>query len=278
METTWAFSYHTVTELSLTVMDILYDQIVLFGDSITQFSFETKHKGWGASLADAYQKRADVLNRGFGGYNSKWAVPILNQMIPQKVDPSQRAKIRLVILFFGANDSAKAGTFQYVPIDEYATNLSMMIKRIDQYSADTRIVVITTPPVNEDQWHKASEQGGPDLRRSNTVTKAYAEAAKEVALAYNVPCVDLWSEIMNLAQDGLKDGSSDTISHKRDLSEFMSDGLHLGTLGCQVLFDALMNTIKANFPELNPDTWPEQLAEFWEAPREDYESTLIFRK
>ncbi|KAG2188644.1 hypothetical protein INT44_001399 [Umbelopsis vinacea] len=263
-------------------MNILYDQIVLFGDSITKFSFETKHKGWGASLADAYQRRADVLNRGFGGYNSKWAVPILNQMIPQKVDHSQRAKIRLVILFFGANDSAKAGTFQHVPIDEYADNLSMMIKRIQQYSTDTRIIVVTTPPVNEDQWHKASEQGGPDLRRSNQVTKAYAEAAKEVAMESKVPYVDLWSQIMNLVKDSesLKDinGSSDTILPKQDLSEFMSDGLHLGTLGCQVLFAALMDTIKMNFPELDPETMPEELPGFWEVPKEDFENALVFRK
>jgi isoamyl acetate esterase len=203
-------------------------------------------------------------------------------MIPQKVDPLQRAKIRLVILFFGANDSAKAGTFQHVPIDDYTNNLSMMIERIHQYSADTRIVVVTTPPVNEDQWHKASEQGGPDLRRSNKVAKAYAESAKEVARENKVPYVDLWSEIMNLAQDpdSLKNvnGSSDNISHKQDLSEFMSDGLHLGTLGCQVLFAALMHTIKTNFPELNPETIPEELPGFWEVPKEDYESAFIFRK
>jgi lysophospholipase L1-like esterase len=203
-------------------------------------------------------------------------------MIPQKIDHSQRAKIRLVVLFFGANDSAKANTFQHVPIDEYADNLSIMIKRINRYSTDTRIVIITTPPVNEDQWHKASEQGGPDLRRSNKVAKAYAEAAKEVARSHKVPYVDLWSEIMNLAHDPEStdevDGSADMISHKQNLSEFMSDGLHLGTLGCQVLFTALMHTIKTNFPELNPETMPEELVGFWEVPKEDYESALVFRK
>lgn len=213
------------------------------------------------------QRRA-TLNRIpiISGYNSKWAVPILDQMIPQKMDISQRARIRLVVLFFGANDSAKAGTFQHVPIDEYANNLSMMIRRINQYSTDTRIVIITTPPVNEDQWHKASEQGGPDLRRSNKVAKAYAESAKEVARSYKVPYVDLWSEIMNLAHDPegcvKVDSSADIISQKRNLSEFMSDGLHLGTLGCQVLFTALMNTIKTDFPELNPETIPEELPGF----------------
>ncbi|KAH8554454.1 SGNH hydrolase-type esterase domain-containing protein [Umbelopsis sp. PMI_123] len=264
-------------------MNILYDQIILFGDSITQFSYEIKHIGWGSSLADAYQRRADVLNRGFGGYTSKWAVPILNQMLPHTVDESQRARIRLITLFFGANDSAKVGTFQHVPIDEYANNLSKMIERINQYSTDTRVIVITTPPVNEDQWHEASEQGGPDLRRSNKVAKAYAEAAKDVARKYNVPYVDLWTEIMKLSidPDNLEDKNDltgTTKSGKRDLSEFMSDGLHLGTLGSAVLFAALMQTIKSNFPELNPETMPEELGWFWESDLAEYEKTLVFRK
>ena len=50
--------------------------VVLFGDSITQFSFSREHNGWGAGLADWYQRSADVFNRGFGGYNSSelWAL------------------------------------------------------------------------------------------------------------------------------------------------------------------------------------------------------------
>lgn len=51
-------------------------QIVLFGDSITQRSFSVG--GWGARLSHHYMRKADVLNRGFSGYNSAWgalAVP-----------------------------------------------------------------------------------------------------------------------------------------------------------------------------------------------------------
>ncbi len=43
---------------------------VLLGDSITQFSFETN--GWGASLASAFSRTADVVLRGFSGYNTRW--------------------------------------------------------------------------------------------------------------------------------------------------------------------------------------------------------------
>lgn len=46
-------------------------QFVLFGDSITQYSFATK--GWGAQLANHYQRKVDVVNRGYSGYNTAWA-------------------------------------------------------------------------------------------------------------------------------------------------------------------------------------------------------------
>eukprot|EP00804_Cyclotella_cryptica_P023741 CCRYP_011147-RA/>CCRYP_011147-RA protein AED:0.18 eAED:0.18 QI:126/1/1/1/0/0/2/536/140 len=47
-------------------------KIILFGDSITQMSFSSSECGWGAFLADRYQRRADVYNRGFSGYNTSW--------------------------------------------------------------------------------------------------------------------------------------------------------------------------------------------------------------
>lgn len=47
-------------------------KVLLVGDSITQQSFSVTHGGWGAGLQDWYQRTADVYNRGFSGYNSRW--------------------------------------------------------------------------------------------------------------------------------------------------------------------------------------------------------------
>ena len=44
--------------------------ILLLGDSITQWSL--RPNGWGNLLAQHYMRRADVVNRGFSGYNSAW--------------------------------------------------------------------------------------------------------------------------------------------------------------------------------------------------------------
>ena len=42
-------------------------KIVAFGDSLTQRGFETDKGGWLARLANAYVRRFDVVNRGYGG-------------------------------------------------------------------------------------------------------------------------------------------------------------------------------------------------------------------
>jgi hypothetical protein len=55
--------------------------IVLFGDSLTEYGYsctpadgsQATAAGWVSLLSDAYCRRADVLNRGFSGYNTNLA-------------------------------------------------------------------------------------------------------------------------------------------------------------------------------------------------------------
>lgn len=51
-------------------------KIVLFGDSLTQYSFDSK--GWGAIIANHYQRKCDVFNRGYSGYTTNQAVEMFN--------------------------------------------------------------------------------------------------------------------------------------------------------------------------------------------------------
>jgi len=79
-------------------MPYVRPQWVLFGDSITQKAFSTG--GWASVLADTWQRRVDVINRGYSGYNSRFATHLLNHIFP----PS--TPVQLVTVFFGANDAA----------------------------------------------------------------------------------------------------------------------------------------------------------------------------
>jgi lysophospholipase L1-like esterase len=81
-------------------MTALRPQFVLFGDSITQRAFSPG--GWASALADAYTRRVDIVNRGYSGYNSRWALTLLDYVFP----PAASADARLATVFFGANDAA----------------------------------------------------------------------------------------------------------------------------------------------------------------------------
>lgn len=83
-------------------------QWVLFGDSITQRGFSPN--GWAGLLADAYQRRIDIVNRGYSGFNTKWAVPLLDRVFPAQSKDS----VQLATVFFGANDAALPDATSYV--------------------------------------------------------------------------------------------------------------------------------------------------------------------
>jgi lysophospholipase L1-like esterase len=78
-------------------------QFVLFGDSLTQRSFNTD--GWAASLANVYQRKVDVVQRGYSGYNTRWALELLPKVFTLPQPPNS---ILLATIFFGANDAALA--------------------------------------------------------------------------------------------------------------------------------------------------------------------------
>jgi len=48
---------------------MIRQRFLLFGDSLTQQSFE--EGGWGSKLVSRYQRKADVTLRGYSGYNTR---------------------------------------------------------------------------------------------------------------------------------------------------------------------------------------------------------------
>lgn len=55
--------------------------ILTFGDSITQYGNNPELKGWTAGVAHWFERRADVINRGLSGYNTRWAKLTLEQLV-----------------------------------------------------------------------------------------------------------------------------------------------------------------------------------------------------
>ncbi|KAJ4756293.1 GDSL esterase/lipase CPRD49 [Rhynchospora pubera] len=144
--------------------------IVLFGSSIVQYSFG--HGGWGAILAHLYSRQADVVLRGYGGWNSRQALQVLPTVFPKDapVQPS------LVIVYFGGNDSSTPlpdGSSYHVPLSEYKENMRHIGLYIRSLSEMTRVIFLSCPPINEKMIDKS-------VPRTNEACRDYSNACIEM--------------------------------------------------------------------------------------------------
>jgi lysophospholipase L1-like esterase len=99
--------------------------ILLVGDSLTQQGYGVNGgTGWASMLANAFSTRADVLNRGFSGYNSRLICQEVLKTLPEQAD------YFFCTVFLGANDAALPGERQHVPIEEYTDNLEKIVTHL----------------------------------------------------------------------------------------------------------------------------------------------------
>jgi lysophospholipase L1-like esterase len=126
-------------------------KVVLIGDSITQQSFSIAHSGWGAGLADWYQRSADVINRGYSGYNSRWIKQGLHKIFPASDTVSR--DVILVTVFLGANDAACLPSPQHVSLEEYKLNMIAILAHIRVVYPYAQCILITPPQVKHMHPH-----------------------------------------------------------------------------------------------------------------------------
>lgn len=91
-------------------------------------------------------------------------------------------------------------------------------------------MILTPSPVNEYQLEKFDhDKNTPHPSRTASLTKRYAEAAKEVGTTLNVPVVDLWTAFMSSA--GWKEGQpligSREVPNLDEFSRLFTDGKHI---------------------------------------------------
>lgn len=222
-------------------------QIILFGDSITQRSFNSSVMGFGAQLSDFYQRRYDVINRGFSGYNTRLCLEIFQDIIGgtvRKVNP----EMELVVIFLGANDAVLPDdekSWQHVPLEEYSLNLESMI-RILNYNFPKLQVLLTTPPpmVAASLDAVGNSQTGYlyPKNRNPTITRLYRNEVMRLGYEFNIPVFDTWAEILG---PGLE--------YDRGLvDKYFLDGLHYSSMGNIMHFEGLKRTIAEVWPSMEP--------------------------
>lgn len=213
---------------------VFWPKVILFGDSITQSSFQTS--GWGAEIAHKLARKCDVVNRGLSGYNSRWGKIVLPRLLSSH--NSADSNIAAVTVFFGANDCSleDKNPQQHVPLQEYSQNL----KDISQFLTSAgvspdRVIFITPPPLHEEAWEKECILKGCPLNRLNSVAGQYAQACVQAAGQCGADVLDLWSLMQ-------KDG--------QDYTVYLSDGLHLSEKGNQFLSEHLWTLLESRVAHL----------------------------
>ncbi|KAI4306457.1 hypothetical protein L6164_029733 [Bauhinia variegata] len=201
-------------------------QFVLFGSSIVQLSFG--RGGWGSILADIYARKADILLRGYYGWNSRRALQVLNQVFPKDaaVQPS------LVIVYFGGNDSMgphSSGLGPHVPLPEYIENMRKILIHLQSLSEKTRVIVLSCPPVNEAKIRVNTSGIFSELVRTNELCQSYSEACIKLCQEMDVKVVDLFTAIQ-----------------KRDDWEntCFTDGVHLSAEGSIIAVEEILKVLK----------------------------------
>jgi len=201
-------------------------------------------------LSDRYCRFADVLNRGFSGYNTRWSLLALKQLLAKgdavgyNVSDGSPA---LYTLFLGANDAALQGTQtieQHVPLDEYRRNLQAIVEALKVNAAQEKgtsppaMILITPPPLDEAAWgHFLKTVRNVSVNnRTTSQTAAYAAAVVDEGKKAGLPVIDLNTAMTT--QKGV------------DWKSYLSDGLHLSASGNVLLFQLLIQCIADNFPHL----------------------------
>lgn len=245
------------------VAKVTVDKILLFGDSITEKSYNQEH-GFGVSpaLQHEYFQKLQVIVRGYGGYNTEYGRYILNPTL--EAEAAGGSKIRLLVIFFGTNDAAQ-NTHQHVSLDRYTENIRFLATE----ALERKVPVILVGPALVDE-HKTYGD------RAIMTNLSYSNATGKVAMELNLPFIDLWHAF--LESKGWKEG--DPIPGKlgdktdQNLDDLLTDGIHFSGKAYRIWYDLLRETIRERHPELRTENLPTTLPHLEDVDNSDLPASL----
>lgn len=205
---------------------------LLLGDSLTGRGFQPEHHGWVASLSDRYSRKLDLVNRGYGGWNSRWVLRALPHLLPRWGPDA--AQCRWVTLWLGANDAVDEWAKQHVPLVEFRANLRAIISQLRAAFPEAKLLLLTPPPCDTDAWAAHRLRQGKSSERSPQQVGLYAEAVREVAHEHaggeSAVLVDIHRAF------GGADG-------KGVSSLTLEDGVHLGANGSDLVAGEVLRAL-----------------------------------
>lgn len=215
-----------------------WTRIILAGDSLTQWGGRQSNSGWVSGMYEAYETKAEIINRGASGYNTRSYLALLPHLAPALRPRNPRSPPKtLLILSLGSNDVCKEPT-QHVPLAEYKENLAALIRAWRSILSGgltdlVDIIVIGPPSMDEAAWAASRELS--ESNRTNADLEQYRGAAAEVANATGAGFVSMAG-----------------ISHP----DCFVDGLHLSPKGNVMWAETLVKFISSAFPHWSPEALP----------------------
>lgn len=217
-----------------------WPKVLLFGDSITERSRDVDNGPWASMIGNKLATFCDVDVRGFGGYNSKWALQLMPQLFPKHY----LDKVEIFIPFFGHNDSWSSAPL-HVDVVSYEENMRAIIKYMEDHGLDRDNMILITPT----WYHKTvfeeflKSTGMPPHSKELEDARKYAEAILRIAADLGIEVVDFFG--LSLKQEPLED--------------MFCDGVHFSRVGAQLLFDQLMPIIERKLEK----RFGKPLADLW---------------
>ncbi|KAJ3076951.1 Signal peptidase complex catalytic subunit S11C [Podochytrium sp. JEL0797] len=201
--------------------------------------FSIRPDGWGHLLSNEYSRKMDVRIRGFSGYNSVHLSLAVGPILQEIRDPR---RIKLVTVLIGTNDFTVPEAYVHVGVETYKTKLLEILETVSALAPVAKIVVMTPPPLG-------AKRGGNYWIEN---ARIYRDACSEVVTGLvesrkwkHVALLNLWDAFLpGLPYD-------DEAFDPAVGAHLFSDGLHFSAEGNRVVFDAAMETVRVNWPEVH---------------------------
>jgi lysophospholipase L1-like esterase len=241
--------------------------VVVLGDGLTESSFSAPDgKGFGQGLQRLYTRRADVLNRGFGGFLTEWLADP-ETMLPSLFPPACEARAKLAIVFLGVKDSvtekaSEAWGRPYVSPEKFESAVDRIVgAALD--SGARRVVLITPPPVCDVLCSKPGTDVT-SLARNTANSQRYVDALGRVAAGRDTTSPSSSSSsgkkaAAAAASDDVKVRVLDIFSAwPKDFPQdwpakyLHEDRLHLSSAGHQRLLEDLVALLRKEMPDVAP--------------------------
>ncbi|RSH91344.1 hypothetical protein EHS25_009643 [Saitozyma podzolica] len=228
----------------------LQDCVILLGDSLTQR--QDVPGNLNEMMNKAYLRKLDVINRGFGGYNSACIWPLMDHIFAPKENAATAQRVRMVTLWLGTNDSVIQPGWAHVPLADFIDHMNHFLRLLTSPTspytvADTplSIVLITpTPPsyLTMDDFKRTIRTMDATREYKDAVLKIGEEwkaneSGPENTTGWKIETLDFWEAMMDAAGEEVEEG----------LAPFYIDGVHYTSAGYNLLWDRLASLIKTKF-------------------------------